>query len=374
MNSRALSALLQKDDFTDDEIVSLLALAAPEECAMLQRSAFDKTTREHGSLVYYRGLIEISNICTANCRYCGIRKDNHELSRYEMSEDEIVQSALWAARHGYGSICLQAGERRDERFIGFVERCLKRIHKESLSDALPEGLGITLSLGDQQEDTYRRWAEASGTPRALRYLCRFETSNPSLFARLHGARGGHEKNLSRRLACLASLRRCGYQVGSGVMIGIPGQSLEDLCRDIRTFQELDVDMIGMGPFLNSTGSDLQNAQKMSSAALLRLTLNMLAVTRLVMGPVNIAAATALDVLDPHGREKGILHGCNVIMPNISPASLRGAYQLYDNKSRLIDGPPMNEAPLHEKIARCGRAVGWNLPGSSVRYRQRTHGT
>ena len=371
MNFHTLTSLLQKSDFSDDEIVTLLALTEPQACEMLRQRAFEKTTRDHGSFVYYRGLIEISNVCTVNCRYCGIRRDNHALKRYEMSEDEIVQTALWAAAHGYGSICLQAGERRDEKFISFVEQCLKRIHRESCSRALPDGLGITLSLGDQTEETYRRWAKASGNPRALRYLSRFETSNPDLFAWLHGARGAHEKNIERRFECLASLRRCGYQVGTGVMIGIPGQSLEDLCRDIRTFQRLDVDMLGMGPFLNSQGSDLTGEQKMPPERLLRLTLNMLAVTRLVMGPVNMAAATALDVLNPRGREMGILHGCNVIMPNISPATLRCAYQLYDNKSRLIDGPPMNEEPLEDKIARCGRAVGWNQTGSSLRYRQRT---
>ncbi len=371
MATHSLLTTLGTEVLTDELITELLSLQSPSDCALLQQAAFDKTTRELGSLVYYRGLLEISNICTANCRYCGIRRDNHQVPRYEMSEEQIVSSALWAARHGYGSICLQGGERQDEKFIGFVERCLRKIHTESQSENLPDGLGITLSLGDQTEETYRRWAEASGNPKSLRYLARFETSNPRLFDLLHRTGRSHEKNLQKRFECLRSLRRCGYQVGTGVMIGIPGQTLQDLCRDIRTFQELDIDMIGMGPFLRCSGNDLQNWGQMEPAALLRLSLNMIAVTRLAMGPVNIAAATALDVLDPRGREMGILHGCNVIMPNISPAALRASYQLYDNKSRLLDGPPVGEPPLHEKILRCGREVGWNLSGSSVHFLQRT---
>ena len=362
MDSETLSFLLEKPDLTDSEITVLLALSSPEDCARLQLAAYEKTTRTLGSLVYYRGLIEISNICTANCRYCGIRRDNRELRRYEMRAEQILEAALWAARNGYGSVCLQAGERRDEKFIGFIE---------SVLEALPNGLGITLSLGDQSEGTYQRWAAASGNPDALRYLSRFETSNPLLFDRLHSAKGANNKSLPRRLECLRTLRRCGYQVGTGVMIGIPGQRLEDLARDIRLFQELDVDMIGMGPYLKSSGSDMPQAGARDAAAQLQLALNMIAVTRLVMGPVNIAAATALDVLDPRGRELGILHGCNVIMPNISPRALRAGYQLYDNKSRLLDGPPMQEAPLDERIERCGRRVGWNLAGSSVHYLSRT---
>jgi biotin synthase len=167
------------------------------------------------------------------------------------------------------------------------------------------------------------------------------------------------------------LRRTGYQVGSGVMAGLPGRTADDLAADIEFFASEDLDMIGMGPYLKSSGSDMPQAGARDAAAQLQLALNMIAVTRLVMGPVNIAAATALDVLDPRGRELGILHGCNVIMPNISPRALRAGYQLYDNKSRLLDGPPMQEAPLDERIERCGRQVGWNLAGSSVHYLSRT---
>ena len=222
--------ILSHEELSDADIVHLLGLTDPEECELLRKTAYDRTTELMGSFVYYRGLIEFSNICTASCRYCGIRRENHDVERYTMSKEEIVAAAKWAADQGYGSICLQSGERRDEKYIAFVESCLEAIHEATVSEKLPDGVGVTLSLGEQTIETYRRLAKASGNPSNLRYLARFETSNPELFKVLHGARGDHEKELQNRFRMLRDLREAGYQVGTGVMIGIPGQSLEDLCR------------------------------------------------------------------------------------------------------------------------------------------------
>ena len=144
-----LKELLKKTDFTNEEIIFLLGLKDPEQCKLLQEEAYRRTTALMGNKVYYRGLIECSNICTSNCRYCGIRKDNHQVRRYEMTKQEIIDQAVWAARNGYASICLQAGERRDEKFISFIEECLREIHKQTVSDVLPDGVGVTLSLGEQ---------------------------------------------------------------------------------------------------------------------------------------------------------------------------------------------------------------------------------
>lgn len=370
MDRSELAQLLAKKKLTDEDIVTLLALEEPSLCRMLKEAAFARTTELMGPYVYYRGLIELSNICTANCRYCGIRKDNHDVKRYTMTKQEIVGQAVWAAEHGYGSICLQSGERRDEKFVSFICDCLSEIHRRTVSPLLPKGVGITLSLGDQSEEVYRRWAQASGNPDALRYLARFETSNPQLFSFLHCSPGKNEKNLSHRLECLRSLRRAGYQVGTGVMIGIPGQSLKDLCRDIRLFQELDVDMIGMGPYLFSKGNDLEFLGQMDSKPLLQLSLNMIAVTRLVLGSINIAAATALQAIRDDGREIGIEYGCNVVMPNLSPQRFRHGYQLYDNKPCLDDDPTGCASCLEKRIASRGRLVGWNMTGSSPRYLRR----
>ena len=353
--------ILSHEELSDADIVHLLGLTDPEECELLRKTAYDRTTELMGSFVYYRGLIEFSNICTASCRYCGIRRENHDVERYTMSKEEIVAAAKWAADQGYGSICLQSGERRDEKYIAFVESCLEAIHEATVSEKLPDGVGVTLSLGEQTIETYRRLAKASGNPSNLRYLARFETSNPELFKVLHGARGDHEKELQNRFRMLRDLREAGYQVGTGVMIGIPGQSLEDLCRDIRTFQQFDVDMIGMGPYLMSEGGELQEYGQMEPKALLQLALNMIAVTRLVLGPVNIAAATALQAIRDDGRELGVSYGANVVMPNLSPQQYREGYQLYDNKPCLDDEPTQCASCLENRLRPIGRSVGWKLP-------------
>ncbi len=366
-----LENLVNQKTFSDAEIIRLLSITNPDEAHLLQNAAYSKTTEHLGNHVYYRGLIEFSNICTLDCRYCGIRKSNHAVPRYELDHDAIVGAALWAAENHYGSICLQAGERRDSKFVDFVTRILEDIHAKSVSEVLPHGLGITISLGEQTLDVYKQWALAAGNPEGLRYLLRFESSNPDLFDHLHCAPGKHEKGLERRYAALANLREAGYQVGSGVMIGLPGQTLEDLCADIRKFQELDLDMIGMGPYITSPGADMLGEGMMEEKKLMRLALNMIAVTRLVIPDVNIAAATALHALEADGREQGILHGCNVIMPNITPRIVRKNYQLYAGKPFIEQEPSDTNHVLQAAIERTGRTVGLNILGSSLHWEKRT---
>lgn len=370
MSIQKTQTVLSHETLSDEDIVYLLGLRDPEDCALLQQAAFEMTTAKMGNHVYYRGLIEVSNICTASCRYCGIRRENHAVKRYTMTREEIVREALEAAAMGYGSICLQAGERRDPKFVDWIESILQEIHSRSVSDTLPEGLGITLSLGEQTLETYRRWAAAAGT-KSLRYLARFETSNPELFRLLHPADGHHEKILEHRFQIMRNLREAGFQVGTGVMIGIPRQTLTDLCRDIRTFEALNVDMIGMGPYLLSEGGDLGEYGMMEKQALIQLSLNMIAVTRLVLKDVNIAAATALQAIREDGREQGILYGANVMMPNLTPTQYREGYQLYKNKPGLKDTPAAAARVFEKSIVKVGREVGWNLTGSSVRWQSRT---
>lgn len=367
---KTISDIVKQTQFSDDDVIRLLSVADSLEAEILRQAAYDRTTKTVGNNVYYRGLIEFSNICTLDCRYCGIRKSNHNVPRYELDKDTIVAAALWAAENHYGSICLQSGERRDPKFIDFVTDILKTIHQKSVSPTLPNGLGITLSLGEQTFEVYKQWAEASGNPVGLRYLLRFETSNPKLFDHLHCA-PGREKGLERRYEALADLRKAGYQVGSGVMIGIPGQTLEDLCQDIRTFQKLDLDMIGMGPYITSEGGDMLGEGMMEKNALMRLALNMIATTRLVLPDINIAAATALHALEDNGREKGILHGCNVIMPNITPRVVRKNYQLYANKPFIEQEPSDTNLYLQQSIQKTGREVALNVLGSSKHWKNRT---
>ena len=368
---KSIESIVKQTEFSDDDIVRLLGITSAQDAEILRQAAYTRTTEHLGNQVYYRGLIEFSNICTLNCRYCGIRKSNHTVPRYELTHEQIVQAALWAAENHYGSICLQAGERRDPKFVDFVTNVLKEIHQKTVSEVLPYGLGVTLSLGEQTLDVYKQWAEASGNPIGLRYLLRFESSNPDIFDHLHCCPGKHEKGLERRYEALERLRQAGYQVGSGVMIGLPSQTLQDLCNDIRMFQKLDLDMIGMGPYITSDGADMLGEGMMEKTPLMRLALNMIATTRLVIPDVNIAAATALHALEENGREKGIMHGCNVIMPNITPRIVRKNYQLYANKPFIEQEPSDTKHVLQASIESTGRTVGLNVLGSSCHWKKRT---
>ncbi len=370
MNLQTLENTLSQETFSDEDLLAFLSLTEPALCSRLWREAYDRTTRVHGNALWFRGLIEISNYCIYDCRYCGIRKGNHAAQRYTLTLDEIVEAARYAVRAGYGSVALQAGERTDEKFVSFVEEALVRIHRMSVEEGIAEGCGMTLSFGEQTEETYERWAQASGNRNALRYLLRIETSNLPLFRYLHLGQGGAQKTWEARLQSLALLRKLGYQVGTGVMIGIPGQSLADLVRDIRTFESLDVDMLGMGPYLVSHGGAMVEDGMMQKDVLLTLTRNMLAATRLALPTVNIAAATALETLVPGGRSLGVLSGCNVMMPNVTPQRTRASYQLYDNKQGTEAEPDSNVELEKELVAVTGREIGRHRYGSSLHFRSR----
>lgn len=312
---------------------------------------------EHvGPKVYFRGLIEFSNLCGKDCYYCGIRKSNANVTRFEMSQNEILECARAAHEMGYGSIVLQSGERQDEAFICFVESTLCRIKAE-----MPGELGITLSAGEQTAATYRRWFEAG----AHRYLLRIETSSPTLYAKLHPQ--GH--SFETRRACLRTLREIGYQVGTGVMIGLPFQTREDLVRDIQFFIEEDIDMIGMGPYVRHADTPMADEDHAPEENF-RLGLVMIALVRLVLKDVNIAAATALQTLDPAGREKGVQAGANIIMPNMTPTGYRKFYQLYDNKPCLDENARQCQSCLERRVRAAGAEIGRSQWGDSPHFRRR----
>ena len=359
-----LTALLEQTRFSDADLVELLSLADPEDIAQLRQAAYDLTTDEIGETVHYRGLVEVSNICTLDCHYCGIRKSNHDVERYCLTKDEVVDAALWSGRAGYGSCVLQAGERRDPKFIAFIEECVSEIKERSVSETLPEGLGITLSLGEQTLETYRRWKEAG----AHRYLLRIESSNPDLFARIHPG----SQRFESRAQALDDLKEAGYQVGTGVMIGLPGQTLADLAADIRFFAGRDIDMIGMGPYINAPGNAMEDGCcMMETAPLLQLSLKMIAVTRLALRDVNIAATTALQALVHDGRERGIAYGANITMPNLTPREVRKNYQLYEGKPCIDEARAECRGCLERRVTASGRRVGWNSWGDPRHYGRRT---
>lgn len=339
------------------ELIRLLLHAEPEA---LFRAAYEVKLRTIGKRVSLRGLIEMGNLCSKDCLYCGIRKSNRNTARFQLDEDSVIRMAEWAYNAHYGSIAIQSGEIESEAHTALIERILLRIR-----DLSGGKLGVTLSLGEQTEEVFRRWREAG----AHRYLLRIEESNPRLYAQLHPA--GHD--FARRSGCLDLLRKLDYQVGSGVMIGLPGQTEEDLANDILFFAEKDLDMIGMGPWLphpeTPMGKGFADTPEFRKKQL-DLGLRMIAVTRLYLHNVNIAATTALQTLAPDGREQGLLAGANVIMPNVTDTQYRANYQLYTGKPSLDENSDETRQKLQASIRAIGEEIIWDQRGDSPRYFQR----
>lgn len=357
-----LKELLYKDNYTVEDVESLLSLTDESEVAQLQERSNEVLRKFVGDKVYYRGIVEFSNICTLDCNYCGIRKSNKNVKRYTLDWDSIISSAKWCADQGYGSVVLQSGERRDAAFINFVEDIIKEIKSVTVSEKLPEGVGITLSVGEQDKDTYERFYKAG----AHRYLLRIETTDNNLYKELHP----HIQKLEERKKCLTYLKESGFQVGTGVMIGIPGQTIRMLAEDILFFRDRDIDMIGMGPYLTHNQAPMADKSQMDKDPLLQLSLNMIAVCRIVLKDVNIAATTALQAVVPDGRERGLSFGANVTMPNITPTEVRSSYKLYEGKPCMDEGRQECKSCLLGRVRSVGRDVAFDQWGDSKHFASR----
>jgi biotin synthase len=336
------------------DVALLLNALTPEQTETLHRAAYEVKAREVGKVVYFRGLVELGNLCVRDCVYCGIRRDNTSIERFTLDIQEIIAGAKLAHEYGYGSLVLQGGEREDEGHIDFITEALEKIHEATGGE-----LAITLSLGEQTRAVYRRWREAG----AHRYLLRIETTDHNLYAELHPDR----TNWETRRRCLDHLRDEGYHVGTGVMIGLPGQSIEQMARDVLFFREQDVDMIGMGPYIPHDDTPLGHRFKgFDAGRQLRLGLNMIACARLLLPDANIAATTALQALDPHGRERGLMAGANVIMPNVTDTRHHASYQLYNGKPGLQENAPDIRRNLEAEIEALGETVGYGVHGDAPR--------
>ena len=264
----------------------------------------------------------------------------------------------------YGSMVLQSGERNDPEFIDFLVRIIHEIKKMTSSEALKNGLGITLSVGEQSKESYQRLFHAG----AHRYLLRIETSNPDLFRRIHPSR----QSFKKRVQCLEWLKESGFQVGTGVMIGIPGQTTQMLAEDILFFKKMDVDMIGMGPFLIHKATPMRRFEKeieFSKENLFIQSLLMIAATRIVLKNVNIASTTALQAIRDDGREQGLEFGANVIMPVVTPVEHRREYLLYEGKPCLDETADVCASCLERRILAIGRKVGYNQWGDSPHFKK-----
>lgn len=402
-------------------------------CTKRQRDykkAYALKLQHRGPQVFFRGLIEISNRCRKNCLYCGIRAGNCVVQRYEMRDAQVLQEAQFALDAGYGSIAIQGGERLDSAFIERITRLIHQIRRlqpggagkvAATASGVQTGelnnLGITLSLGEQDREVYREWMKAG----ASRYLLRIEASNRELYEKLHpgfrytgGAaeelEAGAEKGVGatenvkegtvgkknrdaethsyeRRVQALLDLKSEGYLLGSGIMIGLPFQTYAHLEEDLQFLKNLEVDMVGMGPYIPHKDTPLgqiveywkggvQVAPELAELAalprgdfwnftpeqLLELSIDMVARLRIFMPHINIAATTALQVLNPDGREMALLAGANVIMPNMTETAYRGNYSLYEGKQGVADDAASTRSKLLENLNKLGIPVGWNLKG------------
>lgn len=356
-----IDKLLNKETLNKDELVYLLGCDGEEKTKLFAKAAEVKA-QYIGRRVYFRGLIEMSNVCRKNCLYCGIRSGNTKVHRYTLTDEEVVEAARFAWESRYGSIAIQTGEVSTKEFADRIERLLDKINRATNNE-----LGITLSLGEQSEETYRRWFNMG----AIRYLLRIEASNRELYAKLHPNDSHH--NFDERIECLRALKRVGYQVGTGVMIGLPFQTLEHLADDLLWMQEEDVDMVGMGPYVEHPDTPLylyaDNLLPISER--FNLALKMTALLRIMMKDINIAAPTALQAIDPLGREKAIKVGANIVMPNITPGSYRNDYKLYENKPCTDDAAEDCRNCLEARIQLTGDEIGYGEHGNSKHFYRRT---
>jgi biotin synthase len=312
-------------------------------------TAADLTRREHvGDAVHLRGLIELSNICSCRCSYCGIGAELRELRRYRLDEAQVMQSAARAVDRGYGTLVLQAGEDAGLE-VGWVARLIERLRRET-------GLAISLSLGHRPEAELARWREAG----ADRYLARFETTDPELYAALHP----HAPDVGERVGLLRRLRHLGYQVGSGMLVGLPGQSYASLARDLLLLHQLGLQMVGLGPFLahpdtplgrGEGPATLDAGQQVPASA--EMTCKAVALARLLLPEAHIPSTTALATLGAEARASGLCRGANVVMPNVGPPELRALYAIYPAKGRVDESLESFDARLRELLADLGRRPG-----------------
>ncbi len=308
-----------------------------------------------GSKIFFRALIEFSNICSKDCLYCGIRKSNRSLKRYMMSKKEIMEAVRLSREAGFRSLVLQSGQQQGKEFTDFVSEVVREI-----KNRFPE-MGITLSVGEQEEDIYRKFYEAG----AHRYLLRIETSSPGHYARLHP----RDMSFEKRKKSLDYLRETGFQVGTGVIISSPFQRVSDLARDLLFIRKMDIDMVGMGPYIPFSGSPLKENSYSREEAFSK-SINMISVLRLMMPDINIAAPTALQALDPEGREKALIAGANVIMPVATPEKYRPQYTLYDGKPCLKEGPAECFECIIKRVKKIGLEPVLNEWGDSPRFLKR----
>lgn len=329
--------LYNEQNLSDNEFKSLLLCNDEEVVSLLSLKARETVWQIYGNEIYIRGLIEFSNYCKNDCYYCGIRKSNKNASRYRLSKEEILQCCEMGYALGFRTFVLQGGEDghyTDEKFVDIIS---------SIKSRYPD-CALTLSAGEKSYESYKAFFDAG----ADRYLLRHETANEAHYSRLHP----DNLTLKNRIECLYNLKEIGYQVGCGFMIGSPYQTVDNIVQDLRFIKEFEPQMVGIGPFICHNDTPFKNEK----CGTLEDTLKLLSIIRLMHPCVLLPATTALGTIDEKGREKGILCGANVVMPNLSPVDVRSKYLLYDNKISTGCEAAECVADLKERVSSIGYHV------------------
>lgn len=290
-----------------------------------------------GDEVHLRGLIEFSNICKRTCFYCGLRNENHNLTRYRLSEDEIIEFAKHGAELGLKTVVLQSGE--DSYFS--IDKLCKIVEAIKKFD-----IAITLSVGEKTYEEYKALKDAG----ADRYLLRIETTDENLYKKLHP-----NMSFKNRIECLYNIKELGYETGTGCLVGLPNQTIESLANDILFFKELDADMVGIGPFIPHPDTPLGECN-LDLNKNFDLSLKVMALTRILLKDINIPATTAMETINPNGRIIALKSGANVVMPNITQGEYRKQYIIYPNKICTDESPDKCSVCIRSKIASIGRSI------------------
>lgn len=335
-----------------DDVLYFLRTGVSDELAALYRFADDVRRQYVGDEIHLRAIIEFSNYCRRGCLYCGINKHCKNVTRYRMSPAEIIAAANDAYEKGYRTVVLQSGE--DPYYAVsdyfYILRELK----------MYDDMAITLSIGEKNDEEYLALYRSG----AHRFLLKHETSNPEVYRELNPG-----MDLDYRLECLRILKKTGFQTGGGIMIGLPGQTLESIANDIILFKELDLDMMGCGPFVPHPGTPLKDHPNGS----VELTFRVLALNRIVTRDTHLPATTALSTINgPDGRRLALQRGANVIMPNMTPAKFRKFYEIYPNKKRTEVSSTDFRKELEELAASLGRSIS-NTPGHRVKRENKSPG-
>ena len=337
---RLIDQLRDNHQLSPDGYWTLLTMHHPDDVEYLMLQAREVAQRQFGKSIYLRGLIELTNVCRNDCLYCGIRRGNTHVTRYTLTREQVMESCAQGYRIGFRTFVLQGGEWGEER-SAWIAEIISEIRQRWPDCA------ITLSLGEHPRDTYALWRNAG----ADRYLLRHETHNERHYSLLHpqGMTIGH------RLQCLDWLKELDYQVGTGIMVGSPFQSLKSLVEDIQYLIEFKPHMIGIGPFIPQHDTPFARFP----AGSVEMTARLYAILRLALPHALIPSTTAMATLSPTGRLHGILAGANVVMPNLSPIDNREKYALYDNKAALGAESAQGVQLLSDELATIGYQIDWS---------------